>query len=223
MVEPDPHNLEAGRHNFSANGFFDRATFVQVSLGRQKHPPTPFSCESDGATRLVAMESVDGLLRDQRIDRVEILLADIQGAELDMLYGAERSIAEGRLRFVVVSTHHHAISGDPLTHQQCRAFIRERGGHILAEHSVAESFSGDGLIVASFDPEDRALPMIPLSRNEPARSLFREIEYDFAEAQARIRNIEARLAAAELQLEAHRKPKTPWLMRAARRVAGLVR
>lgn len=193
MVEPDPNNLEAGRRNFAANAF--DGAFVQASLGRESRPPAPFACESDGVTRPVATASVDSLVRDHGIDRVELLLADIQGAEVEMLHGAQRSIAEGRVRFMVISTHHHAISGDPLTHQKCLTFIRDHGGHVLAEHSIAESFSGDGLIALSFAPEDRALPPISLSRNEPSRSLFREIEYDLADAQARLRDTEAKLAA----------------------------
>ncbi len=218
MVEPDPNNLAAGRRNFALNAF--QGEFVQASLGRQQRPPTPFACESDGVTRPIATVSVDGLLADHGIERVAILLADIQGAEVEMLHGAERSIAEGRIRFVVVSTHHHAISGDPLTHQKCLAFLRGHGGHVLAEHSVAQSYSGDGLIVASFAAEDGSLPPIPLSRNEPSRSLFRETEYDLAEALTRLHTIEAKLAAAHTKLAASQAEihdlNSSFLMRAAR-------
>jgi len=202
MVEPDPNNLKAGRRNFAANGFIDRADFVHASLGREPRPPTAFPCESDGVTRPIAMASVDGLVRDHGLEHVAIVLADIQGAEVEMLHGAARCIAEGRLRFVVVSTHHHTISGDPLTHQKCREFLRDRGAHIIADHTVAESFSGDGLIVVSFAPEDRSLPMIPLSRNEPSRALFREIEYDLAETNDRLRDALEQRAIAERRLEA---------------------
>lgn len=215
MVEPDPHNLETGRHNFAINDF--QGEFVQASLGREGRQPAPFVCESDGVTRPVAMVSVDGLLREHRIERVELLLADIQGAEAEMLYGAEQSIAEGRIRFMVVSTHHHTISGDPLTHQRCVAFLRDHGAHLLAEHSVAESFSGDGLVVASFDPRDRALQPISLSRNEPARSLFRETEYDLAEAIVQLRHVETKLAAAEAELSQRDQSRlTRWAARLAR-------
>ncbi len=208
MVEPDPHNLEAGRRNFALNGF--EGEFVQSSLGREQRPPMPFLCESDHVTRPIAMASVDGLLRDHGIERIELLLSDIQGAEVEMLHGAERSLSEGRIRFVVISTHHHDISGDPLTHQKCLAFIREHGGHVLAEHTIAESFSGDGLIVASFAAEDRTLPTIHLSRNEPSRSLFRETEYDLADAWDRLRAIEAELSGS-------------LLMRTARKLSRLLR
>jgi SAM-dependent methyltransferase len=78
---------------------------------------------------------------------------------------------------MVVSTHHHSISGDPLTHQRALAQLTEAGAHIITEHSVAESFSGDGLIVASFDDRDRDL-VVEVSRARAKDSLFGEPEVE---------------------------------------------
>lgn len=75
-------------------------------------------------------------------------------------------------RFVVVSTHHAQISGSATTHEDCLRAIQKLGGILLEEFSVEESFSGDGLIVASFDPADAALALPSITRNEPARSLY---------------------------------------------------
>ena len=61
-------------------------------------------------------------------------------------------------------------------------FLRKLGARILVEHSVTESYSGDGLIVASFRPEDSCFPLIKISRNFSSNSLFRELEYDLNEA-----------------------------------------
>jgi hypothetical protein len=126
--------------------------------------------------------TVDELLAKPGAEPVEVLLADIQGAELRMLKGASESIKRGRIRFLVLSTHHHSISGDPLTHWKCLEFIRSHGGRVLAEHDIHESFSGDGLIVAGFDPLDATIPAIRMSRNSAAESLFRPLNYDLAEA-----------------------------------------
>lgn len=157
-VEPDPAYLEVGRRNFDLNGF--EGTFAQAAVGRERTPPVPFECESDGQTRPVPIEGLASLLDRLRIQHLDLLFADVQGAEWPLLDGARDVLADGRVRFVVASTHHHLISGDPLTHQRCLDLLRQLGAHIVVEHTVAESFSGDGLIVASFDDRDRDLTVV---------------------------------------------------------------
>ncbi|MBU6498154.1 MAG: hypothetical protein KGQ40_06470, partial [Rhodospirillales bacterium] len=88
----------------------------------------------------------------------------------------------GRIATVVVSTHHHSISGDPLTHQRCLALIDQCGGRVIAEHDVQESFSGDGLIAARFGADAAAWPAVKLSFNRYSASLFRNPLYDLAAA-----------------------------------------
>jgi hypothetical protein len=72
----------------------------------------------------------------------------------------------------MVSTHHAAISGSPSTHADCLAALRELGAVVLTEFDVSQSFSGDGLIAASFHGDDRSLPMPAITRNRKERSLF---------------------------------------------------
>ena len=72
---------------------------------------------------------------------------NIQGAETAMLASSRELLRGRRVRFVFVSTHHVSISGDPATHEHCLAMVRECEAHVIAEHSPAESWSGDGLIV----------------------------------------------------------------------------
>ena len=180
LLEPDAGNLAVGRDTFSANGL--AGEFHLGAAVAREVEAVEFERESDGERVTVPGLSVTGLVERSGVDRVELLLADVQGAELAALEGSRPLIASGRLRFCVISTHHHSISGDPLTHQRCLEWIRSHDGHVIAEHTVAESYSGDGLVVASFAPEDRHLPEVALSRNRAADSLFRETEYDLAEA-----------------------------------------
>jgi hypothetical protein len=67
-----------------------------------------------------------------------------------------------------------SLSGCVDTHEECFDLIRSFGGHILVAHNVQESFSGDGLLIASFFEQDRSLRMPPITRNTPAASLFPE-------------------------------------------------
>ena len=198
MVEPDPNNLAIGQKNFAINGMSGR--FVNASVGRRSLPGGPFVCESDGATRQIPCIAVDDLVADQQIDGIELLLADTQGAELAALEGASSTISAGKLRFVILSTHHHSICHDPIIHQRCLQFLRGNGAHILAEHSVSESFSGDGLVAASFYESDRVIPAIEIGRNYPSNSLFRESEFDLAEAYEEIQSLKVDMANLNKEL-----------------------
>jgi hypothetical protein len=98
------------------------------------------------------------------------LLCDAQGPEADVLVRAIDVLGDRRVRFLVVSTHHESISGDPLTHERCLHVLDVARAHVIAEHSVDESFSGDGLIAASTDPHDRDF-VIEVSRRRAADTL----------------------------------------------------
>jgi FkbM family methyltransferase len=193
MVEPDPESLRTGQKNFALNGF--AGEFVEAAVGMHNES-SPFLCASDGITRSVRMVSVDGLAKDLRLERIHLLHADIQGAEPRLLTGILETIQEGRLDWLFLSTHHHSISGDPLTHQRCLAWLKNHGANIIEEHSVAESFSGDGLIAARFDGGP-PIQFPRISRNLSERALFREIEYDLAEAEDQIRRLQASLGNTE--------------------------
>jgi hypothetical protein len=103
-----------------------------------------------------------------------------------MLDGARELLRSGAVRFMVISTHHHRISGDPLTHQRVVMLVKELGGHVICEHTVAESFTGDGLVVVSFDPADRDLTVL-VSRCRVQDSLFGDPLWDLATAQDDLR------------------------------------
>ena len=204
LVEPDPNNLEAGRRNFSLNG--RTGTFLQAAVGARPAGPQPFPCESDGVVRDVPVESLASLLDRFGLERVDLLLADVQGAETALLEGASAELAAGRVRFLVVSTHHHSISGNPLTHQRCLSFLRSLGAHVIAEHTVAESFSGDGLVAASFEPADADLA-VEVAHARPCESLFGDPLHDLARANEETAEARAALADLRAALAAEREER----------------
>lgn len=169
-LEPDEANLALARENLALNG--RKASVIHGCVGRH-HGTVNMTTETTGKT--IAVECFDAAALFQRIGGipVEILHMDVQGAELPFL----ESMAEvpvGRLvRFLFVSTHHAAISGSPHTHAECVRQLRKLGATILVEHDIGQSFSGDGLIVASFQPDDAGIRLPAISRNRPEHSLFR--------------------------------------------------
>lgn len=191
-VEPDPAYLAQGQRNFALNGC--DAVFHQAAVAQLPSPPRPFLCESDGLEHDVPFESLGSLLARFELERIDLLLVDVQGAETPLIDGGRDELRDGRVRFMVVSTHHHAISNDPLTHQRCLMLLRELGGHVVVEHTVAESFTGDGLIVVSFDERDRDLSVVT-SHCRVGDSLFGDPLWDLdatrAERDALLRSSEA--------------------------------
>ena len=173
-VEPDPVHMATGRRNAALNGATARIGFVEAWIGGEHVACHTARCESNAMPRTLPCLDMDAVLRALGEEAVELLHMDAQGAELDFLRSLGGAIERRKLRFAMVSTHHASISGSPSTHADCLAVIRDLGGTILSEFDVSQSFSGDGLIAASFRQEDRTLRMPPISRNATERSLFPE-------------------------------------------------
>lgn len=181
-MEPDPHNLELGRRNFALNG--RTGTFLQGVIGPRPGEVTSFTSEFDGQAHPVTQYDLAALMSVGDMDHVDLLLCDIQGGEQFFFDQARDLLLSGAVRFAVISTHHHSISGDPLTHQKLLHGFREMGAHIIVEHTVGESFSGDGLIVVSFDAAADKDFVVTTSMARQGDSLFGALEYDLARVAA---------------------------------------
>lgn len=179
VVEPEPLHMEIGRANLALNGVDESASFVSGFVGGTPGQVRAFDTEKSGCIDALCYD-VPTLMAMHGMDKLTILHCDTQGAELVVLQQAAPLLQERRIDWVVVSTHHHSISGDPLTHQRCLHLLRGIGGTVVAEHDVQESYSGDGLIVARFCPEPSGWQPVELSHNRVSTSLFRDPLYDLA-------------------------------------------
>lgn len=162
-LEPDPRNAACGRRNLELNGL--TATWVTGAAGRTFEAGAQFKPQPDRDAISVPVHGLASLLGAAGHGPVEMLHIDAQGAELPFLESLADPSVIGTVRFLVVSSHDHRITGSPTTHEDCLRIIARLGGTVLAEHSVEESFSGDGLIVASLHPADAALALPTMSRN----------------------------------------------------------
>jgi FkbM family methyltransferase len=171
-VEPDPSNLRIGRANAALNGCTGRVQFVEGCVGGAADPAAAHACETTGKRRTLPcfdMKAVAGIAKARVI---EVLHIDAQGAELPFIRSMAEAVKGGLVRFLVASTHHVSISNSATTHEDCVEAVRTLGGRVLIEHDIQQSFSGDGLIVASFFAQDRDISMPAISHNDPAKSLF---------------------------------------------------
>lgn len=199
LVEPDPRNLEVGRRNLALNGM-EAAAMLHAAVGSEHGGTLILPWDSDGRAHATPQVSVDGLMSDLDLQRIDLLLCDVQGAEIAMLDGAVSALKERRIRFLVVSTHHHEITGDPLTHQRCAKILHDAGAHFIAEHSVSESCSGDGLIAVSMDERDADLKAdVTIVRSRD--TLFGELEWELARTQW-VRNLRPRALLGAIKARA---------------------
>ena len=141
-VEPGAENLAFGKKNFFANG--RTADFTQAYVASQPE---------GGSTPTI---SVDSLVLDKGIEHIDILHADIQGYELQMLEGARNTFDQKRVDYVFISTHHNFL------HYRCMDYLAECGFKILAEVDLLETCSTDGVIVAG-RADLRYLDKIPIT------------------------------------------------------------
>jgi FkbM family methyltransferase len=174
--EPDPNNIKIGISNAKINNA--KIKFLNGAAGKEHNEITEVVMDSDNIRVIkVPILSVDGLVEDYKLKKIDLLHLDVQGFEYDTLLGTIKTIKQNKIRFIFVSTHHYYFSGNPNTHGECLDFIKNNSGHIILSHTIAESFSGDGLIVASFDEHDKDF-YISTSLNHTDHSLFRAYEKD---------------------------------------------
>jgi FkbM family methyltransferase len=142
-VEAEPANLEAGQGNVeqnrASNGIASRFDFVHAFAAKVD------GRGEDGIERV----SIPGLTRAHGLERIDLLHADVQGAERDVLEGAEAQLRTGLIRFAFVSTHTMNL------HAECLRLFRRTGYHVAVDVSPRDSYSYDGVIVASAPGEER--------------------------------------------------------------------
>ncbi|MBR0779579.1 FkbM family methyltransferase [Bradyrhizobium diazoefficiens] len=123
LVEPDIGNLQAGVKNFERNKM--EGTFINAMVG-----PGHFE--------------VDKFMDERNIDRLDILHADIQGAEAEMLGGCQRTLRDGKISYCFISTHSQDL------HAGVQRALQAAGFRIEASADVdRESTSFDGLVFAA--------------------------------------------------------------------------
>jgi FkbM family methyltransferase len=172
-IEPDPVYLEIGKQNFHLNNL--KGVFLNAQVAAENDSKSVFNCESDGQSIIIPALNFPGLVETIGVREIDLVLVDIQGAETPLLTSLAQVLTTSKIRFILISTHDLEISGSPVTHQTALKLLIENGAHIISEHSVSESFSGDGFILASFFDEDKGLS-VPISYNRSKNSLFGEWE-----------------------------------------------
>lgn len=141
LVEPHEGNINTGKSNFSINQL--TGEFVQAFVG---------------AGHL----EVDAFLQEKGIPRLDILHADIQSFEVEMLRGSTRALQQRAIDYWFISTHTQEL------HYQVVEELQKHGYRVeISADFDLETTSYDGFIFAS-SPEKPSVfgGFKPLGRTE---------------------------------------------------------
>jgi len=141
LIEPARENLIVGQENFRLNGYCGDFTHAYVGDSSGIH--------QDGT----AIIEMDAFVEEHNLEQIDILHADIQGAEFDMLKGAREILHGRKVKYFFVSTHSSEL------HEKCRRFLAMNGYVELVSVDLPESYSVDGVLV--FHSPEIDAPAIP--------------------------------------------------------------
>jgi FkbM family methyltransferase len=189
-IEPDPHNLDLGKRNFALNEMVGE--FAQLCISAKDGGLTTFITEKSKEKIQVPQVNLRGIYERFGLNQIDMLLVDIQGAEEVLLAESLSLLRQKKIKFLIISTHEESISGSAITHQQVLDYIQLTGGTILCEHTIYESCSGDGLVVATYDDKSTELN-ISISRVRAKDSLFGEPELKLEKMRNQIKVLEYKL------------------------------
>ncbi|HEV2734156.1 MAG TPA: FkbM family methyltransferase [Longimicrobiaceae bacterium] len=81
----------------------------------------------------VPVETLDGWMDRRDVERIDLLKVDVEGAELDVLRGARRSLAEGRIGAVVVEFNRDTQEAGGFSAEEMERTLAEAGfrWHVL--------------------------------------------------------------------------------------------
>lgn len=153
MIEPDYLNLKYGKINFKANKQIP-TLFYQAFVGASS------SVDKLGQKTI----SVDDFVQKYQIPFIDVLHSDIQGYELEMLKGAQKTIEEGKIGYAFISTHSN------LLHYQCIEYLKNYGYSIIASADKDQSYSFDGVLVMKAPYYPGIEPVVISIRNKTAKS-----------------------------------------------------
>ncbi|MDP8981476.1 MAG: FkbM family methyltransferase [Acidobacteriota bacterium] len=117
-IEPAPENLESLRRNFPEEiksgrvvivpkGVWDKEDFLTLRVDPKNSAADSFVIQREGAVDVtkVPLTTIDQLVRDLKLERVDYIKMDIEGAEPNALRGARETLSKYKPRISIAAYH----------------------------------------------------------------------------------------------------------------------
>ena len=169
MIEAHPAHFRATQLNIEKNGFSKRSHTILAAVGAEAGRVVKFTDEGygsnidSGGKFLAVQVAVDGIMMDLGLESLDILHMDVQGAEVNVLYGAEEALRQGRIRYVFIGTHSDGL------HEMAKNYMEDCGFLIFTDLLPSESICSDGVLAAALKNNGAARqnPDPGTKRNKP--------------------------------------------------------
>lgn len=150
-IEPGPENLECLRRNYPKEisagrviivpkGVWDKEDFLTLRVDPKNSAADSFVLQREGAVELekVPLTTIDKLVDDLKLERVDYIKLDIEGAEPNALAGAKQTMAKYKPRLSVASFHQpdHPKSIPEIVHAARPDYQMQCGPCSETEHSI---------------------------------------------------------------------------------------
>jgi FkbM family methyltransferase len=143
-IEPERTNLAALQKNFQREisarkvllvpkGVWDTIGRVALHLSSVGDSHSAVIPQNKGKDESIEVTTIDALVADLHLPRVDFIKMDIEGAEQKALQGARRTLTRYRPRLAISSYH---VDGDPAA--ICAAIWRACGDYLVGSKDVEE-------------------------------------------------------------------------------------
>ena len=136
-IEPNIIKLNKGKENIKLNNFNNEWNFINGFIGK-KYKKNDVFVDWDRTKMKLTQYNIESIINKYNVF-IDVIHSDIQGSEMDMLIGSKNVF--NKIGYFVISTHDDK-------HNKCIEFLKNNNFTILIQHTINESYSADGLIVA---------------------------------------------------------------------------
>jgi FkbM family methyltransferase len=133
----DCFNIALGSENTRSTIYLTSHTFSTTnSLVRS-------TVQEMTGTEEVEVQTLDFFVDQQKIDRIDILKIDVEGFDLEVLQGAVKTLASGRVRFVIVEVGFHPGDDRHPLFDDAREMLMEHGFRVFGLYQQTLEWTGE--------------------------------------------------------------------------------
>ena len=148
LVEANPRFIQMLNQNMVLNKLQNRWIIVQKVITNSDNRYIKFrefgyasSIHKKGQYQ-VESATIDNLVKQFNLLRINIVHMDIQGEELNALYGMEKLLKAKNIDIIMIGTH------DVKLHQDCEKFLISKNYPIIFSKDLTKCSSYDGILIA---------------------------------------------------------------------------